>query len=128
MTGFVQSVYLQSYSLFRGGGPYHMKTSPLFCSVNQWTGFYMITTLVMKELNKSVKATVFPYPWKTFTNISRPTYFSRNMLKFITFHIFHLKRRKISNFRIIKWCNIKNLGWLCVSVWGEFFPELSTFR
>ena len=80
-----------------------MKTSPLFCSVNQWTGFYMITTLVMKELKKISKSYRFSLSVKNiFTNISRPTYFSRNMLKFITFHIFHLKRRKISNFRIIK--------------------------
>ena len=27
-----------------------METSPLICAVNQWTGFYMITASVMKEL------------------------------------------------------------------------------
>ena len=27
-----------------------MKTSPLICSANQWTGLYMITTSVMKDL------------------------------------------------------------------------------
>ena len=36
--------------LFRGGGPYHIETSPLICSANQWSGFYMIGTSVMKEL------------------------------------------------------------------------------
>ena len=30
--------------------PYHIETSPLICSANQWTGFYMITASVMKEL------------------------------------------------------------------------------
>ena len=30
--------------------PYHIKTSPLICSGNQWTGFYMIGTSAMKEL------------------------------------------------------------------------------
>ena len=30
--------------------PYHIGTSPLICSANQWTGFYMITASVMKEL------------------------------------------------------------------------------
>ena len=25
-------------------GPYHIQTSPLVCSVNPWTGFYMIGT------------------------------------------------------------------------------------
>ena len=29
-----------------------LKTSPLICSVNQWTGFYMITVPVMKELKE----------------------------------------------------------------------------
>ena len=29
-----------------------METSPLICSANQWTGFYMITASVMKGLNK----------------------------------------------------------------------------
>ena len=28
-----------------------METSPLICSANQWSGFYMITVSVMKELN-----------------------------------------------------------------------------
>ena len=27
-----------------------METSPLICKANQWTGFYMITASVMKEL------------------------------------------------------------------------------
>ena len=27
-----------------------METSPFICSANHWTGFYMITTSVMKEL------------------------------------------------------------------------------
>ena len=35
---------------FHDGGPYHMKTSPLIYSENQWTDFYMIGTSVMKEL------------------------------------------------------------------------------
>ena len=25
---------------FHDGGPYHIKTSPLFCYANQWAGFY----------------------------------------------------------------------------------------
>ena len=35
-------------SLFNDGGRYHIETSP----ANQWTGFYMITAYVMKELKK----------------------------------------------------------------------------
>ena len=29
-----------------------METSPLICRANQWTGFYMITAPVMKELSE----------------------------------------------------------------------------
>ena len=29
---------------------YHTETSPLICRANQWTGFYMMGTSVMKEL------------------------------------------------------------------------------
>ena len=35
---------------FHDGGPYHIETSPLIGSPNQWTGFYMIGTFVMKYL------------------------------------------------------------------------------
>ena len=31
-------------------GPYHIETSPLIFPENQWTGFYMIGTFVVKEL------------------------------------------------------------------------------
>ena len=30
-------------------GRYHIEPSPLICSANQWTRFYMITAPVMKE-------------------------------------------------------------------------------
>ena len=30
--------------------PYYIETSPLVCSANQWAGFYMQGTSVMKEL------------------------------------------------------------------------------
>ena len=40
--------------LFHDGGRYHIETSPLICSANQWTDFYMLTTSVMKELNQFV--------------------------------------------------------------------------
>ena len=29
------------HEIFHDGGPYHIKTSPLTCRANQWTGFYM---------------------------------------------------------------------------------------
>ena len=36
--------------LFHDEGSYHIETSPLICSANQWTGFYMIWISVIKEL------------------------------------------------------------------------------
>ena len=39
------------YKRCHGGGPCHIETSPLICFANHWTGFYMIGTSVMKELN-----------------------------------------------------------------------------
>ena len=36
-----------------------MKTSPLICSTNQWTGFYMITASVMKELNSRLEKNIY---------------------------------------------------------------------
>ena len=42
---------LGEIELFHDRGRYDIETSPLICSVNQWTGFYMITVSVMKELN-----------------------------------------------------------------------------
>ena len=38
---------------FMTGDRYHIETSPFICSVDQWTGFYMITASVLKELNTS---------------------------------------------------------------------------
>ena len=41
---------LAGLQLFYDGGRYHMETSPLICRANQWTGFYIITASVLKEL------------------------------------------------------------------------------
>ena len=38
---------------FMAGDRYHIETSPLIYSVDQWTGFYMITASFLKELNTS---------------------------------------------------------------------------
>ena len=37
------------------GSPYNIETSPLICSANHWTGFYMIGTFVIKELTFMIK-------------------------------------------------------------------------
>ena len=38
----------QSFELCYDGGSYHIETSPLVCSANQWTYFYIIGTTIMK--------------------------------------------------------------------------------
>ena len=49
---FFQDLY---FTFVSDGGPYHVETSPLICSANQWTGFYMIGTFFIKELNETVE-------------------------------------------------------------------------
>ena len=44
-------IYAVQLQIFHDGGRYHIETNPLICRANQWTGFYMITASVMKELN-----------------------------------------------------------------------------
>ena len=38
--------------LFHDGGHYHIEASTLICRANRWTGFYMISASVMKELKR----------------------------------------------------------------------------
>ena len=40
-----------------------IETSPLIFRANQWTGFYMITPSVMKELKGSKKFILLPLTW-----------------------------------------------------------------
>ena len=56
----IRSSFVLYNKLFHDGGRYHIETSPLICSENQWTGFYTITVTVMKEL----KASIFDYLWQ----------------------------------------------------------------
>ena len=39
---------------FHDRGLNHKETSPLICSANEWTGFYVIGTPTMNELTKKV--------------------------------------------------------------------------
>ena len=47
----LQRVGLYREGLYREGGPYHIETSPLTCSANKRTGFYMIVTSITEELS-----------------------------------------------------------------------------
>ena len=62
------------FYFFHDRGPYHIETSPLICSANQWAGFYMIGTSVMKvnwAVNLSVSLpTVFLYLWSLSPELS----------------------------------------------------------
>ena len=44
--------FIMSNELFYDEDHYHIESSPLICRANQCTGFTVIGTLVMKELNK----------------------------------------------------------------------------
>ena len=49
-------LYWQGYlKLFHDGDSNDIEASPLICSANQCTGFYMIGTFFMKELNETVE-------------------------------------------------------------------------
>ena len=41
---------MTNINFFYDGSPYHIETSPLNCKANQWTGFFMIGTSIIKEL------------------------------------------------------------------------------
>ena len=45
----IQNLGYFGHQLFHDGGSYHIETSPLICSANQLTGFYMIWNSVMIE-------------------------------------------------------------------------------
>ena len=38
-------------------GSYHIETSPLICNPNQWTGFCLVRTSLMKEFTSNLKST-----------------------------------------------------------------------
>ena len=47
LTGF----WICVASFFHDGRHYHIETAALICKSNQWTGFYIIETSLMKELS-----------------------------------------------------------------------------
>ena len=61
--------------LFHEEGHFHIGTSPLICRANQWTGFYMIQTSVMKELMSSF--TVFSLSTATIFRSTRSEVFRK---------------------------------------------------
>ena len=46
---FFEYQFKYCHKLFHDRGLYYIETSSLICSENQWTGFYMIETSIMKE-------------------------------------------------------------------------------
>ena len=57
----------EQVKLFHDGGHYHIETSPLICSANQWTGFYMITASVMKGLRQNSFSVICMTQWRNST-------------------------------------------------------------
>ena len=59
-------------------GPYHIETSPMICSANQWTGFYVIETSGVKKLivileTCSVGLKLIPWPKNQKPKIQKPS-------------------------------------------------------
>ena len=52
---WIEAKTTESNELVHDGGLYHIEISPLVCSANHWTGFYMIRTSVMKELKENIR-------------------------------------------------------------------------
>ena len=48
--------FIDNDLLIRGGGPYHVENSILICKGNQWIGFYLTVTYIMKQLNMKMRA------------------------------------------------------------------------
>ena len=62
-TPFLSAWFKNVYLTLLWRSPYHIKTSTLICSANQWTGFYMIRTSFMK-----VNSLEYIYHWKLADN------------------------------------------------------------
>ena len=71
-------MYVQ-FNPFMTEAVYHIETSPLICSENQWTGFYMITAPVMKGLSRVSNGS---------------TYYLKLYFRFNIIRFFMLKRYK----------------------------------
>ena len=53
------SEYAPASLLTLGEGPYHIETSPLICSANQWTVFYMVGNLRHERVKIKLKNELF---------------------------------------------------------------------
>ena len=63
---------LITFWLFHDGGRFHIETSSLICTANQWTGFYMITASILKGLNSLDKSCVIGRHSLNLTIFTKP--------------------------------------------------------
>ena len=56
---------------FHEGGPYQIETSPLVCSKNQWTGFYMTETSTVTVLSDIALVTDPGIGWKPNVDLGK---------------------------------------------------------
>ena len=73
-------------------GLLYIETSPLICRANQWTGFYMITASVMKELILTNNSNSFQKSGTTETGLSD---FHKLISTFFKSHFSRLSRKAI---------------------------------
>ena len=67
LTNIYERAFSGNSSFFHDGSPYRTETSPLICSGNQRTGFYMIGTSLMKELKASLISTSYLFKYSLTT-------------------------------------------------------------
>ena len=60
---------------FHGGGSYDIETSPLICSANYWTGFYVIGTSFVKEHVKYIVYKTQQPQWLNTRNVNQVSLF-----------------------------------------------------
>ena len=68
---FLRLIFAKGFNLFDDGGPYHTETSPLICEAYQWIGFYMIGTIVAKELKNFLSLKILFYWGPRFKGVAR---------------------------------------------------------
>ena len=89
-----------------------METSPLICSPNQWTGFYMITASVMKELT-GLQKLYFKNVWYVMFAFSYNIKVLLRTLKWISWRrLFKLHGQDVLNFGL---CFLKFIQYTTLS-------------
>ena len=87
------------YWVFHEGGPYHTETSLLIPRANQWTGFYMIETFLMKVLKCLSSWVTMLRHVQRFQSTHNSLWY-RGLLRRLTMQCFTKIKSKLSQFEV----------------------------